>query len=407
MHKISAKFLTADIRPEAQLLLCCARTRIDSGTAKRIKTLVHKHLDWAYLIRTARRHRVVPLLYWSLKTACSEAVPKATLDQLRDHFHANARRNLFATGKLLKLLTLLKADGIPAISLKGPILAASAYGNLALRQFDDLDILVHRQDVLKAKDLLISQGYRLVVPQIKLGGAQEAYYLKSYHDYSFVRDGDRAMVELQWRFIERYFSFPLDPKRSWEHLEPVSLAGRMVLNLSPEDLLLILCVHGSKHGWEQLHFICDVAELIRAHPGMDWEQVTKQAGSLGGERMLFLGLFLAHNLLGAALPEAVLPRVQADPVVKSLAAQVGDQLFREPHYMPGVLKRCFFHLKARERLRDRVRYCLRLAMIPTLEDWAFLSLPAFLSFLYYLLRPIRLVRKCGLSLLKPRQQFSY
>ena len=400
MHKKSATDLAAEIRPEVELLLCCARTCMDSETADRLEALLVKDLDWAYLLQTAHRHRIVSLLYWSLKTTCPGAVPKATLDHLRAAYHSNSARNLFLAEKLLKLLNLLQANRIPAISLRGPILAAAAYGNLALRQFGDLDIMVHRQDVLKAKDLLISQGYRMLVPEIPLTDAQEAYYLKSHHEYSFVGDDGRVIVELQWRFTDRYFSFPLDPERSWEHLEPVSLAGRKALSLSPEDLLLILCMHGSGHGWGRLNWICDVAELTRVHPEMDWDQIMKQARLLGSERMLFLGLFLANDLLGAALPEKVLPGIEADPVVRSLAAQVREQLFREVHSRPGVLQPCLFHLKVRERLRDRVWYCLNLTTTLTVGDWAFLSLPAFLFFLHYLLRPIRLVGKYGLNLSK-------
>jgi hypothetical protein len=90
-------------------------------------------------------------LYQSLNTTCPEAVPKANLAQLRNYFHANAQRNLFLTQELLKLLTLFKTNGISAIPYKGPVLAVAVYGNLALRQFGDLDILVHKRDVLRAK----------------------------------------------------------------------------------------------------------------------------------------------------------------------------------------------------------------------------------------------------------------
>src|SRR5262245_10666576 len=126
---------------EVQLILCCAGTHIDAAKAERIKGLLSEEINWDFLIHIASQHGVMPLLYFTLKNTCLEAVPKAVLDQLRNYFYTNAAHNVFLTTELLKLLTLFEAHGIPAIPFKGPVLAASVYGNLSLRQFGDLDIL--------------------------------------------------------------------------------------------------------------------------------------------------------------------------------------------------------------------------------------------------------------------------
>ncbi|MFQ5849219.1 MAG: nucleotidyltransferase family protein [Candidatus Binatia bacterium] len=387
----------AGIRPEADLLLCCARTWMDSEKAACIRALLQHDLDWAYLLRTAHQHGMAPLLYWHLNATCLEAVPKDTLDQLRDHFDNNGRRNLFLTGELLKLLNLFEAYEIPVIPYKGPLLAASVYGNLALRQFLDLDLLVHKQHVSKARELLVSQGYR---PQFHLNGDQESAFLQSYSELCFAREDGRVIVDLHWAITSRGFSFPLDPERLWGHLEPISLGGKEVLTLCPEDLLLILCVHGGKHLWERLDWICGIAELIRVHKGMDWRRVMEQAGALRSERMLFLGLYLASDLLEAALPEEASQRVHADPVLRLLAVQMRERLFREANGPPGVLESWLFHLRLRDRLRDGCRYCLSLVMTPTGLELTLLPLPTSLFPLYYVLRPMRLLVKYGGKMLK-------
>jgi hypothetical protein len=143
------------------------------------------------------------------------------LHHLQDHFYKNTHRNLFLTGELLRLLNLFEAQGIFAIPYKGPALAAVAYGNLALREFADLDILIRKQDVQRAKELLTSAGYR---PEDRLTRAQEAALLRNTHEHAFRRD-DKGLVDLHWGVVERHFSFPLDPERLWERLERVSLGG--------------------------------------------------------------------------------------------------------------------------------------------------------------------------------------
>ena len=388
--------MSAVNRPEAELLLLCARSRKDPGRAAQIRALLRRDIDWPYLLQIAHENRMGQLLFWHLDTTCPEAVPKVALDGLRSRFHKNAYRNLLRTGELLKLLKLFEAYGIRPIPYKGPTLAASLYGNLALREFDDLDILVPEQDVLKAKELLVSVGYQ---PEHELSRAQEVAFLKYHGEQSFTRDDDKSTVDLQWRITEKFRSLPIDFEGLWGRLEPLSLHGDTVLTLPPEDLLPILCMHGSKHFWTRLAWICDIAELIRVHEGINWEQVIERAGTLGSKRMLFLGLYLASDLLEAPLPTNVLHKVRVDPTVKALAEQVRERPFNEPNRQLKAFEDFRYQIRLRERLGDKIRYLVLLVLIPHQADVMFLEVPALLRRVYYVLRPVRLAVKYGRRLL--------
>src|SRR5437867_5911015 len=235
------------MRPEFELLLSCARRFIDDGCVENLRSLLRGGIDWPYLLRQADAHGLTPLLCWHLTNSCRDEIPRPLLEQLRDHFYSNARSNLLLTGELLELLDLLAARGIRAIPFKGPALAASVYGNIALRQFCDLDLLVDANAVAKIADLLASRGYR---QEFNLTRAREAAFLRYQSERLFRRD--RVVVEIQWRIAPRYFSFPLDYGSLWERLRPIVLGDRKVLTLSPEDSLLILCVHGAMPVRERL-----------------------------------------------------------------------------------------------------------------------------------------------------------
>lgn len=345
------------------------------------------------------------LLYWHLDAFCSDAVPESVFEHLRDHFHANSLRKLFLTGELLRLLNAFKLQGIPAIPYKGPALAASVYGNLALRDFNDLDILVHRSDVPRAKEVLASLGYQA---RYRLAGTQEAAFLRSQREHSFRRDDGKSIVELHWGVVEKHF-FPLDTERLWDRLDRIPLGGNTVLNLLPEDMLLILCAHGARHVWERLQWICDVSELIRVYQEeIRWERIVTQASALGSERMLLLGLFLASDLLGATLPERVSQRVRADLTVKALAERTCEQMFQQTDRSAelflegdeGAPAFHILHLKVRERLWDKICYCARKATTLRGEDLELLQLPKILFPLYYVLRMVRLTGKYGPRILK-------
>jgi hypothetical protein len=390
--------------PEAELLLCCARTSKDSETASRMTALLREDIDWLRVLELARKHRMMPLLYWHLGVGAFEAIPTHFSEELRSSFHQNSLRNLQLTGELLRITRTFEAHTIPIVPYKGPVLAAMAYENLALREFNDLDILVHKQDVARARDLLISMGYR---QQNRLAKAQEAAFLKTQREYVFARK-DGTVVELHWAVMPRILSFELEPEDLWDRVSSITLGGDTVSTFSPDDTLLFLCAHGSKHFWYRLAWICDVAELIRVTETIDWERLTEHAGRLGAQRMLFLGLLLANDLIGSPLPQGVTEKIQSDRVVKSLATQVQGWLFQESGKSSDIFAKDLaeessfhpFRVRIRERFRDKVLYSTRTALTPTPEDWEFLTLPQPLFPLYYVLRPLRIGARYGQRLLK-------
>ena len=382
--------MLARSRPEHELLLACARTRVGAKEKARINLLSGQTLDWEYLYQLAKRHSVLPLLYWQLNSNAADVVPPAQLEKLRAKFRDNAARNLFLTGELERIITLYKASGVAVLPYKGPALAAAAYGNISLRRFVDLDILVSKSDIPRAKEILRARGY---LPAPPLSPAQERVLLRAQHNLPFSRDGGRLIVELHWEIAARQFAPASFGQSFVGGTEIIKLLHLEVESLSTEDLLLSLCVHGAKHLWERLAWICDIAELVRSRPGTDWPRLFERASKLRAGRMLNLGLRLAHDLLDAPLPDDVERRVAADGVAVGLASEVTARLFDGCVYSPvGLLHNVNFNLRARRDWRDKARY-LSFIFTPTDGDVCVFDLPAGLSFVYYLLRPFRLLLK--------------
>lgn len=396
------------IQPELEILLICANTQVDTKSRERLKILLQENIDWAELLQMANQHKVMPLLYSNFNAICPESVPKPILTKLKIEFQFNTRKSLLLSGELVRILNLFETQGIPLLPFKGPVLAVSAYGNLLLRQFGDLDILIHTPDIERAKALFLSEGYQMKIERVELTPEQEKVFLRSPQIYQFVREAaypflhpkKEILVELHWGIMPQYFSFPIDDQGLWENLDSVVIAGKKIPNLSPENAVLAIIGHGTKECWTQLARICDLSEYIRSHPQLDWAKLIEKATKKGGQRMLFLGLTLADHLLGTILPEDILQKIQADPEVESLADQVYKQLFSkvDGSFKDGSNTR--FHIKVRERFQDRLRYFFLVAITPTTTDWLVLPLAKFPAFVYYLLRPIRLIIESVLTRVK-------
>ncbi len=175
---------------------------MDPERAERIKILLTGNIEWTYLLHLAALHGIMPLLYWHLNTICPEAVLESSFDLLRDYFYANEFHNHLLTSELLRILQLFEKQGIPAIPYKGPVLAASVYGNLSLRQFGDLDILIHKRDVQRVQELLVAQGYR-------------PWFAHSDYHRGFDGEANRIHLEIHWNLLPKSLCFPLDFERLW------------------------------------------------------------------------------------------------------------------------------------------------------------------------------------------------
>jgi hypothetical protein len=378
-------------RPENELLLYSARTSINASVTATIQRIASGSVAWERLVQQAVRQGVAPLVYRSLNRVAATWVPDDVRSRLRDCFERNAARSFLLTAELFKLLRQLEDAGIKAIPFKGPTLAAAAYGDLTLRQFGDLDILIHREDWERTKNLLLAQGY---LPWRPLTEIEEAAQLKTEHAYTFVRTDGIAKVDLHWRITQDRYSFGIDPESLWDRLDQVSLGGKSVPTLHAEDLLIVLCVHGSKHCWERLAWICDVAELVRAKPKLNWEEIIRRSAALQIGRAVLLGFDLAKSLLDAPLPELILSAIRHDRGVRWVSSLIQKRLFARRRKF-GPLERAVLFCMTRERLQDRfphMVYSFRRAATLKEIDTSVCSLPNSLYFLYYPWRAMRLTR---------------
>ncbi len=380
---------------ESELLLICARYRPDVSR-NRLEELLLDGPDWEYLLKAATRHGLLPLLYRTLMEA-QHQVPPAVLSDLRRSYLFNSQRNHILTNELLRLLEKLETKGILAIPFKGPVLAQELYGDVALRMFTDLDVLVGRGDVLRAKEILISEGYRL---DHTLTEAQERVFLRSLHHYHFCNR--EIHLEVHWQVSPGIYCFPLTTKDLFTRATRKVILGKEVQTFSPEDLLLILCEHGARHYWRRLAWICDLGRLMESKK-IDWRKIASRSKRMGCYCLLLLGLFLANGLLCTPFPPEISFSVEEEKKMAGLVEETVQRLFirnpeTKPKSHPPDIEEELFYLRTKERLRDKAGYYVRRAITPTTDDLASLPLPEHLAPLYHVLRPVRLMNKYGLGI---------
>jgi hypothetical protein len=351
--------------------------------------------DWTGFLRLMDQQGTGPLAASALLSVEAGVVPDRVRASLRERVRLGALRAEVQVAELLAILAALEARGVVAIAHKGPSLSALAYGHAAARDAVDLDLMVRGPEVEAAEQVLRARGYRRTRPG-DLRPRLEAGWRAAWNETELVSGDGWFFVDLHWHVYPRQFPFRVDLTRLWSCPGRVALPGGEVRVFAAEELLVLLCLHGTKDTWRKLVWLCDVDRLVRATPALDWGRVRAFADESRCRRAVWLSLRLAHDLLETPLPRAIRSWVEHDARLGRLLLRVESELasggIRRPWWLArfGVLS---FHLAVFDSWRQSALYVIRGVLTPLAWDWELVRvrLPDSLYALHYLLRPLRLL----------------
>lgn len=385
--------LPAFLTIEDRMVLHCARVAREAGEKPFIMPAGYATIDWERVFALAKENRVLPLVYRTLSRCCSAPVPEDVLERMKKRCLRVCADNLRLVALLHEVFARFAEQGISVLAMKGPVFTASVYGDVGLRSYGDLDLLIARADLRRAIETLLAVGFH---KDIELGQEQYEKLVATGHHAVLERNGD--LVELHWELTGRYCPRGVEYGDVSARAVSVMVGGRGVPTLGADDALLYLCVHGSRHYWLQLDAVCCVNELLATSPDLDWDAVCRRAERWGAMHMLLLGVHLAGRLLDAAVPDRLARRFSqhgglvavSDWCIRSMFSP--DPRHREdPRYADYVR----YQRALMERKRDWLRLCAKPLLCPTHSDWQWLRPPADLAGLLMFVRPLRLAQKYG------------
>lgn len=347
--------------PEYRLLVECCRTVADEGHTARIEALLrHPELKWGTLVVMAGYHGIQSLLYYHLREVDEELLSEEHVVWLRGVIGARSAHSLILTGEMGRLAGVLDEHGVPYLLVKGPVLALGSYGGIAMRPFTDLDLIVDKTGFPALEELLSEQGYGSAA----MTPFQKRSYLFIHGQYSFWRrlsDVGRAyaFLDVHTGVMPPGYSYSETFGALYERRQTLRIGGADVPCLGAEDTVALLCFHGFKSRWNRLKYVCDLAEMLRAHPDLDWDEVYAHMRAMHSRRVLRINLFLAAHMLGVELPESVRSDVMADRravqlgtlLVKRMPAQAYTKV--EPYF-----ERVRLNMSGQDSILGRIRYSM-------------------------------------------------
>ena len=385
----SNQLLTDDLR---FLIACCQAEPTQDGI-KQIDSSIRKLLTpHSSLLIAASQHGILPLVYKTLKRLndknfldTQHATLNAFLLELKQAYLSIARRNMLMSAELIHILKMLEKDGIDALAFKGPTLAQMAYGDITLRQYSDIDILIHSEDRKKAADLLEKKGY---IALLSMGPKQEQVWYRNAKEMSLYQPEKNIHIDLQWQFFDNDYPLHYTLDTLWKTARVISLNGNPVRTFSADSLLIYLCIHGSKHLWERIGWIKDIDLLIRSE-ALNWKQIEREIDGSGFERMFLLGLYLANSYFKTPLPDTVNEQIKGQVWLEKLEYFIINDWEAKKNIFHNSA--AMLHLFPTPGLK--LKYLIKVIIKPAKNEYRYVDLPENFYWAYYLLRPYLLIRK--------------
>jgi hypothetical protein len=310
---------------EDRILLLCTRQDFLPEHREGVEALCRRRAPrWEALAATAEEHGVAPIAGANLR-ACDSSVlgiPPAVSERLELAFFENAVTKEREAERLAAALSRLREAGYEALLLKGTALDLLVYREPWVAASRDTDLVLRP---LPGRDLAPDE--REVRRSLYLSGIE--CDLREHHD------------------ITMNGALPVRFDRIWEDARPVHYRGAEALMMSPEDLLVSLCINACRKRYFRLKSLFDLAETVRRLAGLDWERCARRAREHGCETVVYTALVAVEATLGCPLPAMALDGLGVSPVraalLRALAAAVlrttslDGAAGRSPSLLPSLL----------------------------------------------------------------------
>lgn len=392
------------LSPETRALLVCARAVLDPRRAGDMRAALAACSDGDRLCQTAAEHGMVGHLHRSVagqrKVPVPEpaggqvatAAPPAFLARLGDLQRSTAERSLRQTAQLLWLIEKLEAAGVEAMPYKGPAWGERFYGDLTLRAWSDLDLLVAHAQMARAREVVLANGFTDSSP------FNERIMAKRDHglgEIAFWAAGTDVHLELHWEATVGAGARSLRAEAILEQAGRLHLLGREVATPSDVDALLISCLNGTKDRWASVEGLLCAALQARELRPAGWPALMSRAREAGGLRRTIVAVTHVCRVFGMETPAEVAAAVARDAAARRLLRSLGPETLergRSADTEPR-LDMLTWRFSTEDSLAAGLTHAATRFFRPGPEDWEWFALPRGARWLYRVLRPARLAAK--------------
>jgi hypothetical protein len=339
-----------------EFIRTCLAYRSESKRRSALQPFVNRGVDWEKIQREAGQHRILCPLFRALEDVFGHRLPSSLREEIQEHRRGVRIQNAFVIQELGRVVQRFEEADLSILVMKGPVLAQTAYGDIALRQSVDADVFIPKEQFLDVERTLREIGYEYAEKREAVSGWRKPLSLYFDGQWEFTR-GKSFTLDVHTRLLPPGYSFPSDFQRFWDRARTIRLNEDVsVPSFSAEDQALVMVQHGIKNQWRILRHVVDIAATVHGKEKLDWEVLLSRAKETYAAQALKLSLQMARDLLDVTLPShvqewAVEERMR--DVTTSMQAYLQD---RSCTSTLSYRKRVRLQLATKDTLAGQVRY---------------------------------------------------
>jgi len=235
---------------ELKLLLACC------GSEKWSFNELLPTINFDLFMQLLKRHRLIPTLYKFI-SANPNILPNDINKKINLLQQRITKRSLSQLSELIKIRNHFDKLNIAWFTLKGPILAQQLYGNIAYRDYRDIDIFIEEEKLLFTLDVLLKHDYdtknKLLAKDL----------VKVNHNIELINTKTKNKIELHWKLFANEYLFSFEDVNKIK--ENYLFDNNAIPTVNIPSHYGYIFIHSALHQWNEIQWLLDCKEITNNH----------------------------------------------------------------------------------------------------------------------------------------------
>lgn len=375
------KYITEDYSIELRLLIYLSQENLTNNIS-----LDLQKINWDLFIELSKKHRLISHI---LKHSefLADNIPIPVYEKLIEFRLDYSKKSLNYAVHAIRIYQKFNENDISHLFFKGPLLSFELYNNIGYRNFGDIDILVSKDDVEKAKKIIEELDFICIYPKINLTKKQQRANYTISHHYHFKHPKQDIHIELHWNITNPGSFFGMETSEILHNAATLKISKYGLPYISAVENLVYLAAHGAIHQFYRLFWLKDFSKLIEKSSVEEIHQAWKLSKELRLSSCFQQAFLLSNIFYKSEIPELI--KHNSNNLLLWVPVKSIEKTDLKQRGIIGKIKNINYRLK----LKPSIKYYFDLIFRfrTHLNDWELLKLPNSLFFLYYVLRPFLLV----------------
>jgi hypothetical protein len=392
---IKIEIIAKEYGVEMALIILACRVYFKTANKQELEDFIQTSgsaIQWDHFFKSCRLQKVRSVVY---KSVVSCNIPHKTRQHIRSELIFLAKRHLHLALETERIIKLLEKNNITAFPYKGAAFSKQFFGDLASRDITDIDLIIQKSDIYKVIEIMKNDGYVSELEDIfHYLGDDYFFYYKDYNFNTF-SNGKRVIhLEFHWDVAERILGMPQNTADLiYKPYDKSPIINHELTFIDPTAHFTALLVHHTrKDVLKQLKTLIDIGAAMQDQFNLlNHDELKCYISNLNLQQSFAVSQALLYKLFNIT-PTFSSSTTISKKTIKNFTHQLLGNKLPDIYYLSRLY--IVNHILLRDDFSKKVKFLFNFTWFfsyPTTADFQFIRLPKPLFFIYFFLKPVRMV----------------